>query len=124
MNETFFNFSYVTFGLLLTTGGCYGLFRGSRTFLLDPGKGNFASVRCVTRLLVVAFALLMTGYTLSTSWFLAGGPDLDYMCRRMVLRIGLLLLVTGLTLLLALFVLGSLRNRTRREGNQRESILA
>ena len=124
MTETIFNFSYLSFGILLTGGACYGLFRASRTFLLDSDKGNFVPVRCVTRLLTVAFCLLMCGYMMVTGPYIAVDLQPAQVVQAVSFRFGFLLVVTGLALLLALFVLANLRNRTRREGNRRESILA
>jgi hypothetical protein len=124
MTETIFNIGYLSFGILLTGGACYGLFRASRTFLLDPDRANFAAVQCVTRLLTVAFCLLMCGYMMITGPYIS----LNLMPGQLVLaisfRFGFLLVVTGVALLIALFVLSNLRKTTRREGNRRESILA
>lgn len=124
MTETIFNIGYLCFGCALTTGACYGLFRASRTFLLDPDKANLVSVRCVTRLLTVAFCLLMCGYMMVTGPYVSLNLMSAQLVQAISFRFGFLLLVTGLALLLSLFVLANLRNRTRREGNRRESILA
>ena len=124
MTETIFNIGYLCFGATLTAGACYGLFRASRTFLLDADKGNLAPVRCVTRILTAAFCLLMCGYMMVTGPYVSVNPEAPQILQAASFRFGFLLLVTGLALLLSLFVLANLRNRTRREGNRRESILA
>jgi hypothetical protein len=124
MTQTIFNICYLSFGILLSTGTCYGIFRASRTFLLDADKSNLAQVRCVTRLLTVAFCLLMAGYMMVSGPFVVTPLDPNQLFLAVSFRFGYLLLVTGLTIFIALFILGNLRNRTRREGNRRESILA
>ncbi len=124
MNETFCNVTYLIVGIAATALAATGLFQGSHQLLVDTHQGDTKGVRHFIRLVVAGFSLIMVGYLAVTSSFAASGVNPGDLIRVESTLVGFLLLVMGITLLLAIFVLGTLRHRRQIEVNPPPSIAA
>ena len=95
------------------------LYRNGRVFLLDAFHGNQALADSVNHLLVAGFYLINVGYV---ALFLRTDTNLDDSRHAIELlcdKIGVVLLVLGVTHFLNLYIFNSLRKRADREGAAR-----
>jgi len=124
MYQIIYYLSFSVAGIALTIWTAYALFKNGRAFLADAFCGNLDLANSISKLLAFSFCLISFGYLVTFGRFVQLASGFQEMLTALTVSLGPFLLLIGWSLLVHVFVLGWLRNRSRARANHGESILA
>lgn len=102
---------YLSVSILLTIFAGRVLFKNGRPFLLDIFKGNEKLADSINRLLLMGFYMLNIGYISLTMYNPLDILSVEHLVENLSSKIGVILLILGMSHLVNLFVLFRVRRK-------------